>query len=66
MYYNDIGDVFRFIFWEYIKPYIKEIDHLALIQEWKLNLDTAACKNKIDVKEILPPNRKENGRHDSQ
>ena len=32
-YYNDKGDVFRFIFGKFIKPYMKEIDHNALIQE---------------------------------
>ena len=32
-YYNDKVDVFRFIFAEYIEPYMKEMDHPALIQE---------------------------------
>ena len=32
-YYNDKGDVFRLIFGKFIKPYMKEIDHTALIQE---------------------------------
>ena len=58
-YYNDRVDVFRLIFAEYIEPYMKEIDHPALIQEWKLNLDTATYKNKLYSKEKLPSNRKE-------
>ena len=32
---------------------MKEIDHPALIQEWKLNPDTEKYLNKIDKKEIL-------------
>ena len=41
-YYNDKGDAFTYLFGKYIKPYTKEIDHPELIQEWRLNLDTAS------------------------
>ena len=41
MYYNYKGYTVIYIFGEYIKLHMKEIDHPALIQEWKLNLDTA-------------------------
>ena len=46
-YCNDKGDAFRYIFGQYIKPYMKEIDHPAFIQEFKLNLDTAAYLKNI-------------------
>ena len=32
-------------FFKYIKPLLKDIDHHALIQEWKQNLDAAAYEN---------------------
>ena len=31
-----------------MKPYMKEIDHTEFIQEFKLNLDTAAYLKKLD------------------
>ena len=31
-YYNYKGDAFRYLFGQYNKPYIKEIDHPSLIQ----------------------------------
>ena len=63
-YYNDKLYIFRQVFGEYIKTYTKEIDYPVLIQEWKLNLDKSAYKNKMDAKERLPSNKKEIYRHD--
>ena len=37
---------------------MKEIDHPALIQEWKLNPDTEKYLNKIDKKEIFLSKKK--------
>ena len=45
---------------------MKEINHPALIQEFKFNLDTAGYLNKLDKKERLPPKKKEIDRHNSQ
>ena len=57
-YYNYKGGVFRYIFVQYVKLYIKEIYHPVFIQEWKLKLDTAAYKNKSYAKERLSSKRK--------
>ena len=64
-YYNDKGDAFIYIFGQYIKPYMKEMDHPAFIQEWKLNLETAAYLKNLE-KEIITSKKKEINRHDSQ
>ena len=53
-------------FGPYIKPYIKKIDHTALIQEWKINLYTAAYLKNIYKKDRFPSNKKEIDQHDSQ
>ena len=45
------------MFKEYTKPYMKEIEHPVLIQEWKLNLDTEAYKKKLNDKENIPSNK---------
>ena len=44
------SDFIRYIFGEFMKPYIKEIDHPKLITEWKLNLYIEASKNKSKAK----------------
>ena len=33
------------IFSEYVEPLLKDINHPALLQEWKLNIDAAAYEN---------------------
>ena len=38
------------IFNAYIVPLLKDINHPALLQEWKLNLDAAAYQKNIDAK----------------
>ena len=35
------------IFSSYVVPLLKDINHLTLLQEWKLNLDTAAYERNI-------------------
>ena len=49
-YDNNTGMAFRYIFGKYIKPYVKEIDHPALIKCCKLNLDTSAHLKNFDKK----------------
>ena len=38
------------IFSAYVVPRLKDINHPALIQEWKLNLDASAYEKNIDAK----------------
>ena len=52
------------IFSEYVEPLLKDINHPALLQEWKLNLDAAAYGRNIDDKMSKPYDKKEIGRHD--
>ena len=59
MYYNDKGDVFIFIFGEYIKSYMREIDTIVFIKEWKLNLNTSEYKKKLDSYERILSERKD-------
>ena len=42
--------MFIYFLGSYINPYMKEIYHTELIQEWKLNLYTAAYLKKLDKK----------------
>ena len=37
------------IFIAYVVTLLKDINHLALLQEWKLNLDAAAYEKNIDA-----------------
>ena len=49
-FYHDKIDEINTIFYEYHIPLLNNLDHPALIEEWKRNLDTAAYKkhsNKI-------------------
>ena len=52
------------IFGAYVIPLLKYINHTALIQEWKLNLDTAAYERNIDAK-MSKSSEKQIDRHDS-
>ena len=47
-----------YFFGERTKPYMKTIDHAVLIEILKLNLNTAAYKNNIDVNERNTPEEK--------
>ena len=40
------------LFSTYITPQIKEIYHPAIIQEWKLNIDTAECENNMNLTHV--------------
>ena len=42
---------------------LKDIKHLALLQEWKLKLDAAAYENNNDANMSKPSNKKEIGLH---
>ena len=37
------------IFSEYVEPLIKEINHPALLQEWRLNINAAYYERNIDA-----------------
>ena len=65
-YYNDKEDAFIYIFGQYIKPNMKEIDHPALIKELKLNLVTSAHLKNVDKIERLPSQKKDIYRLDIQ
>ena len=45
------------IFSAYVVPLLKYINHPELLQEWKINLDTAAYEN-IDANMSKPSNKK--------
>ena len=49
----------------YVVPLLKYINHPALIQEWKLNLDDAAYEKHIDANVSKTSDKKEIDRHDS-
>ena len=53
------------IFSTYVAPKIKEIHHPALLQEWKLNLDSAEYERNIDANMSKPSDKKQVDRHDS-
>ena len=53
------------IFSTYVAPKIKEVHHPALIQEWKLNLDSAEYKNDIKANMYKPSEKKKFNRIDS-
>ena len=46
------------IFGEYVKYLLKYINHPALLQEWKLNLDAADYKENIDTNLDKPSEKK--------
>ena len=47
------------IFSAYSVPMLKDINHLALLQEWKLNLDNAEYEKNIDANLSKPSDKKE-------
>ena len=53
------------IFSAYVVPLLKDINHPALLQEWKLNLDAAAYEKYIDANMSKPSDKKEIDRHDN-
>ena len=46
--YNDKRDKYDELFYHYHLSLLKYIDHTALIQEWKQNLDAAAYENNLN------------------
>ena len=54
------------IFSAYVVPLIKEIKHLALLQEWILNIDAAEYEQNIDANLYKPSGKKKSNRHDSE
>ena len=46
------------IFSAYVQPLIKEINHLSLLQEWRLNIDAAYYKQNIDANLYKPSEKK--------
>ena len=65
-YYNDKRDAIRYIFGEYIKQYLKDIDHPALIEEWKLKFYKAAYEKNLELGVNKNSLKKVIDRHDSQ
>ena len=45
------------IFSAYVVPLLKYINHLVLLQEWKINLDAAAYERNIDAN-LYKPSKK--------
>ena len=52
-------------FIKYVEPLLDDINHPELIQERKLNLDSAAYEKKIDANVHKTSAKKEMGCHDS-
>ena len=46
------------IFSEYVEHLLKYINHTALLQEWKLNIDAADYKGNIDANLYKPSEKK--------
>ena len=42
----------------YVVPLLKDINHLALLQEWKINPEDAAYENNIDDNMSKPSDKK--------
>ena len=53
------------IFSAYDVPLIKEINHPALLQEWRLNIDAAEYEQNIDANLYKPSEKKKFNCHDS-
>ena len=45
------------IFSAYVAPLLKDINHPAFLQEWKLNLDAEAYEHNIDANISKPYNK---------
>ena len=53
------------IFSASVEPLITEINHTALLQEWRLNIDAAEYERNIDANKYKPSEKKKCNRHDS-
>ena len=63
--FNDKNKMIINIFSAYFVPLLKDINHIALLQEWKLNIDVAAYEKNIDANVYKPSDKKEIDCHDS-
>ena len=63
--FNDRKEEMVNIFIAYVEPLIKYINHPALFQEWKLNLDAEDYERNIDANLYKPSEKKEFNRHNS-
>ena len=62
--YIDKEETINNTFIIYVEPLLNDINHLALIQEWKLNLDAAAYEKKIAAGVHKPSEKKGINDHD--
>ena len=62
--FNDKNKIIINISSAYVEPLLKDINHPALLQEWKLNLDDAEYEKNIDVNLYKPSEKKEINCHD--
>ena len=63
--FNDKERITYNTFSTYFEPFLNEINHPVLVQEWKLNLDAVAYEKKIDSDVYKPSSKKEIYFHDS-
>ena len=56
--YNEKEESINNISTTYVEPLLNNINHPALLQEWKLNLDAAAYENQIDANAYKPSVKK--------
>ena len=54
------------IFIAYVLPLIQGINHPALLQEWRLNIDAAEYEQNIDANLYKPSKKKKFNCHDSE
>ena len=52
------------VFGAYVVPLLKDINHPALLQEWKLNIDASEYEKNIGANVFKPSDKKEICRHD--
>ena len=63
--FNDKERITYNTFSTYFEPFLNDINHPVLVQEWKLNLDAVAYEKKIDSDVYKPSSKKEIYFHDS-
>ena len=63
--YNDKKETIINIFSEYVAPLLKDINHPALHQEWKLNIDAVEYEINIDANLQKTSGKQKFNRHDS-
>ena len=52
-----IKEIINNIFSAYVENLLDDINHLALVEEWKLNLNSAAHEKQIDFKVNIPSDK---------